>query len=105
MQHIELSPEKWQKLLKELHQDYPKSVLAIKEKCKMTLGFTSREYNKWTPNKEYRQEMLEFERLTKEEPDMWFMPPAKGDYEKIICLDFFDDLKKTFFVLKYSEFL
>jgi hypothetical protein len=105
MQHIELSPKNWAILSKKLQDDYPKSVVAIKEKCKRTLGFTRREYLKRFDNKHYALEMEEINAIIEKDPNYWYAPPSKYDYEKVICLDFYDDVKKTFFLLKYSEFL
>jgi hypothetical protein len=78
--HIELTPETWERLREQLKKDYPFSVLAIREKQKRVLGFTER--NHWTFNKE---------------TDRWNRP--------IICLDFYSEKKRTFFLMKYSELL
>jgi hypothetical protein len=78
--HIELSPEAWERIKEQLKKDYPMSVLAIREKQKRVLGFTER--NHWTFNRENER---------------WNRP--------IICLDFFSEKKRTFFIMKYSELL
>lgn len=79
-QHIELSPETWERVKEQIQKDYPISVLTIRSKMKKVLGFTDR--NHWTYNKD---------------KDKWNRP--------IICLDFFDEKRRTIFLLKYSEFL
>lgn len=78
--HIELTPEEWDRVREQLKKDYPVSFIAIREKQKRVLGFTER--NHWTYN---------------DEKSKWNRP--------IICLDFFDERKRTFFLLKYSELL
>lgn len=103
MKSIVLDIIKWQQLLRQLHNDYPKSVLAISEKSKRVLGFTSREHREWVPNENYRLEMILFEK-NKDDP---FTPcePFKGHYELMIHLDFYSEEKRTFFLIKYGEFL
>lgn len=77
---IELTPETWEKVREQLKQDYPVSVLAIRSKMKQVLGFTER--NHWTYNKE------------------------KGKWNRpVICLDFYSEKKRTFFIMKYSDFI
>lgn len=78
--HIELTPETWERVKEQLKQDYPMSVFAIRSKQKRVLGFTER--NHWTYN---------------DDKSKWNRP--------VICLDFFDERKRTFFLLKYSELL
>ena len=80
VQHIELTPETWERVKERIKKDYPVSVLAIRSKMKSVLGFTER--NHWTYNND---------------KDKWNRP--------IICLDFFDEKKRTVFLLKYSELL
>lgn len=105
MKPIELTYTQWIRLSKELHKDYPTSVLAIKEKTKKVLGFTSREYRKWIPNPNYNQEYKTYE-LEKNSGDYLFaFEPEKGRSDRVIHLDFYDEAKRTFFLLKYSEFL
>ena len=76
--HIEIPEFKWFKLLGKMHEDYPLSVFAIRSKMKSTLGFTPRRHHEMDND---------------------------GYYNTSIHLDFYDDLKKTFFLLKYSEYL
>ena len=103
MKPITLTKQKWCLLLIQLHKDYPVSVLAIKEKTKRVLGFTSREHTIWTPNKNYDAEYAEYE-MNKD--SSWFnIPPDKGISIRVIQLDFYSEQKRTFFILKYSEFL
>ena len=104
MKPIELTYTQWIKLSKELHNDYPPSVLAIREKTKKVLGFTSREHRKWVPNANYKEEYKKYE-SEKNYDDIFSFEPEKGRTERVIHLDFYDEAKRTFFLLKYSEFL
>lgn len=78
--HIELTPETWKSVKEQLKKDYPTSVLAIREKQKRVLGFTERHHQAYNHEK------------TK-----WNHP--------IICLDFYSEKKRTFFLIKYSKLL
>lgn len=80
---IELSYDQWKRLLKQLMQDYPHSVILIRERMKSKLGFTPREYRDW-------------------DKDMG----KYGGYRKnCVMLDFYSEKKRTFFIMKYSEYI
>jgi hypothetical protein len=76
---IPISLDAWAKLYTQLARDNPPSVILIREKMREVLGVTPRNYYSWEP----------------------------GMVNKIeyIILDFFDEKKKTMFLLKYSHFL
>jgi hypothetical protein len=78
MKHIEIQERTWVGLLAKMHEDYPLSVFAIRSKMRDVLGFTCRRH-------------IEIDE------DGWCNP--------VIHLDFYDELKKTFFLLKYAEYL
>lgn len=79
---IKLSEPDWATLHDRIKQDYPKSVWLVREKMQRVLGFVPREHKEW------RQEK------------------GRGTYwDHTIYLDFYDDKKKTMFVMKYSEYL
>ena len=75
---IKLTEEQWVAIQEDLIKSHKRSVLIIREKSKTVLGFTVRRDVKY--NKDLRG-VTEF------------------------TLDFFDEKKKTFFMLKYSEIL
>ena len=77
---IELSHKQWATLKERLKQDYPPSVLYIREKGKTKLGFLDREYKDWD-----------------KENNRW--------RKNCIMLDFYSEKKRTFFIMKYSEYL
>lgn len=107
MKPVIISEDQWIILIEELHKDYPTSVLAIREKTKKVLGFTSRQHRSWIDNPLYN----EFVKTYGEAPDhnmndgIYMIPPHKGNYINMIHLDFYSEPKRTFFLLKYSEFL
>ena len=79
MKSIKLTQKCWSALLKELHLQYPKSVLAIRSRMREKLGFVSRDHQ-------------------------WYDPKA-GHYRTDIVLDFYSENKRTMFLMKYSEFI
>ena len=79
---IELSHKQWMYLREQLHKDYPRSVMLIRGRMQAKLGFTNREYKSWD----------EF--------------GADGGYRKnCIMLDFYSEKKRTFFMIKYSDYI
>ena len=101
MKPLILSEYNWNKILIQLHNEYPPSVIAIREKTKRVLGFTSRSHRGWIDNPLYKQQMTEFEEI----PGMPWLCPDKGWYETYIHLDFYSEPKRTFFLIKYGEYL
>lgn len=98
MKAVKISKLKWLILLEQLHKDYPSSVLAIRDKTKRVLGFTSRAHREWIANPNYDELMKQYGAET-------IYPPDKGRYVDMVHLDFYSEEKRTFFLLKYSEFL
>jgi hypothetical protein len=75
---ITLSQKQWKALNKRLAEDHGTSMVMIRSKMKERLGFTTREhqvYDSQTGTKRY------------------------------MCLDFYNEPKRTFFLLKYGEYL
>ena len=80
---IEISKAQWSNLVDQLSQDYPRSVMLLREKMKSKLGFTTREYREW-------------------DKDMG----KYGGYRKnCVMLDFYSEKKRTFFIMKYSDYI
>ena len=75
---IIMSEKAWGKLHQRLARDYPASVIIMREKMKRVLGFTVRLHR-------------EYEEL-------------RGSL-RCIHLDFYDEPKRTMFLLKYGEYL
>lgn len=76
-----LSEEAWGKLHRQLAQDNHSSVMLIREKMKVVLGFTVRRHRVWRHD-------------------------LGGSYPiDQIHLDFYSEPKRTLFLLKYSDFI
>jgi hypothetical protein len=75
---IVLTHPKWAKLRERLSNDYSPSVMMLSYRMKEKLGFTVREHLYWT---------------------------KQGGYITDIRLDFYNESKRTMFLLKYSEYL
>lgn len=99
MKPIILSENNWRKLIVQLHYDYPTSVLAIREKTKRVLGFTTRSHQAWVMNEFYISQLSEYEKINP--ADAWLGSPSKGYYEQEIHLDFYNEAKRTFFLVNY----
>jgi hypothetical protein len=79
---IEISSKNYQRLLEQLKKDYPPSVILVRNKMKDKLGFVPREYKDWGVEMQF------------------------GGWRKnCIMLDFYSEKKRTWFIMKYSEFL
>jgi hypothetical protein len=88
---IRISEQQWEKIRTNLSQNYPKSVMLTRWKMREVLGFTVRHHQ--------------------ERQNARYLPGEFGmrDYgvmmKNWICLDFYDEAKKTMFLLKYSDWL
>jgi hypothetical protein len=78
---VVLSEANWLKIYNQIAKEYPPSVLLIRNRMKAVLGFTSRTHREWVPKMD------------------------GGYYETTIRLDFYNEPKRTMFLLKYSEYL
>jgi hypothetical protein len=79
---IVISKSKWFRLKSKLLEDYPTSVVIIRQKSREVLGFVAREFEEWNLDHHDRFE-------------------KKQD----VRLDFYSEPKRTMFLLKYSEYL
>ena len=75
---LKLKEETWFKIKATLRANYPPSVLLSRSKMKEVLGFTDRET---------------------------YCIHKDNLYRKVFCLDFFDEKKRTMFLLKYGDLL
>ncbi len=80
--HISLKPEQWRRLKIKLMNDYPPSVMLIRTRMREVLGFVARDYEEWNLDNHYNWEKI-----------------------KDVRLDFYNEPKRTMFLLKYSEYL
>jgi hypothetical protein len=85
MKPIIFSEPDWLKLRYHLIQTQPKSVMLTRWKMKKVLGFTDRLHTEWI-NK----------------PNKW---GGMGYEQRQVHLDFYDTSMKTFFLLKYGDYI
>jgi hypothetical protein len=86
---IVLSEAQWLKIYNHIAQNYPPSVLLIRNKMRSVLGFTSRTHQEWI-NQEVDVKDIRY----------------KTKYPiTTVHLDFYNEPKRTMFLLKYSEYL
>lgn len=94
MKPIILSEHNWYKLKYQLSQNYPKSVMLTRWKMKEVLGFTDRLHTEYVDTRSMAGE--------------FGMYPEYGSGrqpKRMVYLDFFDEAKKTMFLLKYSDWI
>jgi hypothetical protein len=86
---VVISKKNWNKIKDQIAKNYPPSVLLLRHSMRKVLGFTVREHERWVDN-------------DVEERDIEY-----GTKYRIteIHLDFYDNPKRTMFLLKYSDFL
>lgn len=80
---IELSHRQWEQLREQLKQDYPPSVMLLRTRMKSKLGFVDREYKEWDNS----------------------MGKHGGYRKHCVMLDFYSEKKRTFFIMKYSNYI
>lgn len=80
---IELSQSQWNKLSEQLQKDYPPSVALLSSGMKRKLGFTPRSYKDWDNS----------------------MGKYGGWRKNCIMLDFYSEKKRTFFIIKYADYI
>jgi len=81
---IILTKQQWQEIANSIADNYPRSVSLIRNRMKEKLGFTVREHQEWIKESGY---------------------DGYGNYVETIHLDFYNEPKKTMFLLKYSEII
>ena len=85
---IKISESQWLLLRAQLKKEHPPSVMLTREKMRRVLGFTTRSHREW-----------------KVEDGPGGMYDGHGQYQYTMFLDFFDEKKKTFFLLRYGNFI
>jgi len=102
---IVLTPSQWRKLKGRLDNDYGRSTMMISWKMKEVLGFTVREHSGYRPRT--ARELDDYDRSDniwhETEKDRKFH--RENIHEYVTCLDFYNEPKRTMFLLKYSEYL
>jgi hypothetical protein len=97
---IVLTRQQWTAIEKKLNQEYANtpSVMLIRSSMRRVLGFTVREHNQWVADPDYRTPADDdmFAHLIRQQN--WY---EGKKHEHTIRLDFYDDVKETFFRMKY----
>jgi hypothetical protein len=83
---IKLTELQWMSIHRRIQEEYPTkpSVVLIRTTMLRELGFTVRHHQEWIKKSKVPGDDLNF-----------------GYYEDSVYLDFYDDIKETFFRLKY----
>lgn len=76
---ITMSEAQWEHLRAQLTKDHKPSVMLLSYRTKEVLGFTVRTH-------------------------VWYDEPTRR-YKDCVCLDFYNEPKRTMFLLRYSEYL
>jgi len=84
-----LSMRSWNTIHQLIAKEYPPSVLLIREKMKSVLGFTSRTHEEWIS----------------QEVDLRDIRYGTKYCVQTIHLDFYNEPKRTMFLLKYSDYI
>jgi hypothetical protein len=82
-----LTQDVWAKIHRQIAKDYPPSVLLIRDRTKSVLGFTSRLHRYWKPAEGVG------------------VYDGYGDYITEVHLDFYNEPKRTMFLLKYGNYM
>lgn len=96
---IVMLPNQWTTILDKIKQREKPSVYLSREKMKVVLGFTVREHIEYVKDPNYVRPLDDSE---------WFPILNLGWYEgknseHTIRLDFYDEQKRTMFLLKYGN--
>lgn len=85
MKPVKLSVLQWDAIREDIKKAYPPSVFLMRDRMRSVLGFTDRTHRDWIDNPKADYE--------------W----DRGHWAPCIMLDFYDERKRTMFLLKYSE--
>ena len=93
MKPITVSEQNWTKLQHRLSNDYPPSWTMIRTVMKDRLGFTVRRHTEYFDSTQAARDIGVPEIGRRRQP------------YRVICLDFYDEAKRTMFLLKYSDWI
>jgi hypothetical protein len=97
---VVMRPEQWNTVLEHIKQREKPSVYLSREKMKETLGFTVRDYREYVKDPNYVRRPQDDNEWFNMEPSGWF--EGKMNVHTV-RLDFYDDQKRTMFLLKYGN--
>lgn len=81
MKSLVLTESQWRAIRSDIDKNYPRSVSMVRWKMREVLGFTARNHEEW------------------DNTDVRLRPITS------IHLDFYDEAKRTMFLLKYSDII
>lgn len=99
-----LTPGEWRRIRDDMHKRYPPSYF-IRSKMRAKLGFTVREHRDWQPNKAYVKELKDYQYQREKQDIEWLLrtEPDRGCYVDQVHLDFYDEKKRSLFLLTYGD--
>lgn len=92
---IVMSPQQWDVLLSNIRRREKHSVWLSRSKMKEVLGFTVRNHSEWVKEDRPEEEISWWA-----EQDGWYKGKRN---EHTVRLDFYDEHKRTMFLLKYGN--
>jgi hypothetical protein len=105
MSTLKLTARQWQKIRAELHKEHPKTVFMLRNKMRQVLGFTVREHSGYRPRTARELEMYDRSDNIWHDTERERKFHRENIHEYVTCLDFYNEPKRTMFLLKYSEYL
>ena len=97
---VVMSPNQWLTILHRIKQREKPSVYLSREKMKEVLGFTVRDHREYVKDPDYVCRPQDKDEWHNMEPAGWF--EGKMNVHTV-RLDFYDDQKRTIFLLKYGN--
>jgi hypothetical protein len=94
-----MNPSQWDLILERIKQKEKPSVYLSRAKMKDVLGFTVREHREYVKDPDYSRPPQDGEWYN--EVQLGWYEGKKSEYT--IRLDFYDDQKRTMFLLKYGN--
>jgi len=94
-----MTPGEWDTILEKIKQKEKPAVYLMRSKMKEVLGFTVRAHQEYVKDPDY---------VKRPQDDEWFNMEPGGWYEgkkhmTTVRLDFYDEQKRTMFLLKYGN--
>ena len=96
---VVMSPTQWEQIFEKIKQRERPSTYLSRSKMREVLGFTQRNHEEW----------IKFEDSKYRDPDdEWLYEGGDGyfagkKHEQTVRLDFYDEKKRTMFLLKYGN--
>ena len=98
---IVMTPSQWTNVLEMIKRREKPSVYLSRTKMKEVLGCTVREHNEWVKDpKAYTEELTPFSLMIDFDNEGWYKGKRQ---EHTVRLDFYDEQKRTMFLLKYGN--